>query len=253
MITDIKVNFLIAGAQKSGTTKLDTCFRQHPNICMALKKEVHYFDNYKNFENKYCNYDIYHTNFIGYQDKLIGESTPMYMFCYDAPRRIWEYNPDMKLILILRNPITRAFSHWNMMRLRNLEASPFLHAIALEEDRTRKELPYQSRRFSYISRGWYTEQIRKLLHFFPKKQIHYIKSDDLRVYPQKTLDSAFSFLELNPIKLNYSEEVFSLPYKSLMSLHEFECLREIFYFEIKSIEKLLKWDCSDWLDSKGLE
>jgi hypothetical protein len=70
------------------------------------------------------------------------------MYWYDAPRRIWQYNPDMRIVILLRNPVDRAYSHWNMERERGAEPLEFRQAIATEADRCRAALPAQHRVFS---------------------------------------------------------------------------------------------------------
>ena len=115
--SDRVVNFLICGTQKGGTSALDAYLREHPEICMADKKEVHFFDNKKFFNKNKPDYSKYHSFFNPQSShKLLGETTPIYMYWHDSPRRIWQYSPNMKIIVILRNPIDRAYSHWNMER-----------------------------------------------------------------------------------------------------------------------------------------
>ncbi|MGB7755383.1 MAG: hypothetical protein WBL23_04905, partial [Salinisphaera sp.] len=97
---------------------------------------------------------------------VFGEATPIYMYWHDAPRRMWEYNPNMKLIVVLRNPIDRAFSHWNMEKSRNAESLSFWDAIQNEEPRCKEALPYQHRTYSYVDRGFYLEQLRRLWRYF---------------------------------------------------------------------------------------
>ena len=143
------VDFIVAGAQKGGTTALDFYLRQHPNICMATGKEVHFFDTEKFFQGHKVDYDEYHSRFEpNASHVLVGEATPIYMYWHYAPRRIWEYNSKMKLIILLRNPIERAYSHWNMERSRNWEHLPFWDAIQYESQRCREALPYQHRVYS---------------------------------------------------------------------------------------------------------
>ena len=137
---------------------------------MAKYKEVHYIDRenyllYQKPEYRQC-----HAFFNPNQDhKVVGETTPVYMYWTTVPRRIWEYNPSMKLIIILRNPIERAYSHWNMQRDRGYDTLSFFDAIQSEEKRRQESLPWQNRRFSYLARGLYSEQIRKLRSFFPEE------------------------------------------------------------------------------------
>lgn len=245
-----KINFIICGTQKGGSSALDAYLREHPAICMADQKEVHYFDNDEHFMSDTPDYSIYHSSFIPTDEHLLlGESTPIYMYWYDSPRRIWQYNPDIKLIAILRNPIDRAYSHWNMERDRCAEKLSFLEAIRSEPTRCRTALPYQHRIYSYIDRGYYLEQLRRLWTFFPKEQLLILKNEDLREKPQETLQYICQFLGIDgsPLLNIKSKEVHSRPYTSQMSNVEKEYLKNIYEHEILSLEKVLGWDCSNWL------
>src|ERR1035437_6839293 len=117
-----KVNFVIGGTQKGGTTALDVFLRQHPEICMAETcKEVHFFDQKKNFAGQ-PDYKHYHAFFRPEPPhQVVGDATPIYMYGEAAPIRIKSYNPKMKWILALRNPVERAFSAWNMETKRQAE------------------------------------------------------------------------------------------------------------------------------------
>src|SRR6266705_6230433 len=101
----MRVDFVIGGTQKGGTSALDSFLRQHPEICMPkTKKELHYFDREQNFEKR-PNYEKYHAQFKpAPRHRMTGEATPIYMYWNAAPHRIWTYNPQMKWILALRNP-----------------------------------------------------------------------------------------------------------------------------------------------------
>jgi len=168
-----KVDFLIVGAQKSGTSALDVYLRDHSEIEMAVKKEVHFFDVEANFKGD-VDYGIYHRNFAQNSAKLRGECTPIYMYWAPSMKRIFEYNPNMKIIAVLRNPIERAFSHWNMQQHRGVEKKDFSIAIRQESVRCRVSLPLQHRELSYTDRGYYSEQIRRIWRFFPKDQTLFI-------------------------------------------------------------------------------
>jgi hypothetical protein len=246
---DKKVNFLICGTQKGGTTALDAYLREHPQICMASKKEVHFFDNESYFRNRKPNYSKYHKFFQpNASQKILGEATPSYMYWYSAPRLIWEYNPNMKFIIILRNPITRAHSHWNMLRDLKLERMSFFDALKNERKRCREKLPLQDLLFSYVDRGFYTEQIRRIWHYFPKSQTLFFKNSDLRSKPQPTIEKICDFLEVERIKNLASIVSHSSPYTTPLGNREKKSLKRIFEFEIKSLEQILNWDCSEWLN-----
>ncbi|MDX8386249.1 MAG: sulfotransferase domain-containing protein [Gallionella sp.] len=245
----MKVNFLICGVQKGGTTALDTYLRAHPEIGMANRKEVHYFDFEKNFPNGKADYSQYHAMFSPQpSNKLIGESTPIYMYWHDAPKRIWQYNPDMKLIAILRNPIDRAYSHWNMEYDRKTDTLPFWEALQSEAQRCREALPYKNRGYSYVVRGFYSEQLRRLWMYFAKEQILVLKNEDLRDQPNETLKKVTGFLGVSSLNNIEYKEVHSRQYSSEMAEREKEYLRSVFEFEIRDLERLLGWDCKSWLE-----
>lgn len=247
-----KVSFLVCGAQKAGTTTLDAYLRQHPGICMANHKELHYFDSDNFFLYQHPNYRLYHDFFEPKTDQQIwGETTPIYMYWYSSPRRIWQYNPEMKLIIILRNPIQRAYSQWNMQQLRGYETLPFLEAIEIEETRRRESLPYQNRRFSYLDRGYYLEQINRIRNYFPADQILLLRSEMLKKEPNHVLDQITSFLGIHPYENFNKLELHSRKYSLPMDQKTHKILLDIYRYQIKEIEKLTGWDCSDWLVHKA--
>jgi hypothetical protein len=245
---DRMVNFLICGTQKGGTSALDAYLREHPEICMAEQKEVHFFDNEDYFRCKKPAYDRYHSAFNPKAShKLIGEATPIYMYWYSAPLRIWSYNPSMKFIILLRNPINRAYSHWTMERARNTDCVSFFDAIQSEQKRCREKLPYQHRVYSYIDRGFYLEQLRRLWFFFPKNQVLIIKSAYLKYQPNEALHDICDFLKVSHFSKVESKEIHMNTYISKISINEKAYLQSVFRHEIHGIEQVLGWDCSDWL------
>jgi hypothetical protein len=242
------VNFVICGTQKGGTTALDTYLREHLEVCMADHKEVHFFDHEEHFANGNPDYSKYHTFFSPKKaHKVLGEATPIYMYWGDSPKRIFEYNREMKIILILRNPIERAFSHWNMERSRNADKLSFKDALNTESERCREALPYQHRVFSYIDRGHYLEQLQIIREYFPKDQILVLKNEDLKQSPNETLNQVADFLEITQFKYIEAKDVHSRPYVSHMSQEERAFLKSIFDPEIRELEAELQWDCSEWL------
>jgi hypothetical protein len=243
------VDFIICGTQKGGTTALDEYLREHPEVCMADQKEVHYFDSEEYFGNGVPDYSEYHAFFSPTRThKVLGEATPIYMYWKKVPKRIFEYNRDMKIILILRNPIDRAYSHWNMERSRNADNLPFRSAIDAESERCREAFPEQHRVYSYIDRGHYLDQLRRIWKYFPKESVLILKNDDLKRDPNGTLNHVPVFLGITKFKDIENKNVHSLPYKCDMSNEEREVLKAIFEPEIKELQEVLQWDCSDWLN-----
>ena len=128
-----KVDFLICGAQKCGTTALDFYLRQHPLLCFPSKKELHYFDDDAAFAGGSPDYAAYHAWFAPEaRHRLLGETTPIYLYKPEVMPRICAYNPDMKLIAVLRHPVDRAYSHWNMFRARGESKVSFREALEHE-------------------------------------------------------------------------------------------------------------------------
>ncbi len=134
-------DFVIIGAQKSGTTSLYDFVIRHPEIAPALKKEMHYFSiNYKFGEQWYrSNFPTnlsrrYFTKKTG-QKLLSGEASPSYLFYPTVPSRMKKVLPDVKLIVILRNPVDRAYSQYHHSRRKGRETLSFEKAIELEEER----------------------------------------------------------------------------------------------------------------------
>lgn len=247
-----KVDFLICGAQKAGTSALASYFSEHPHVCMADAKELHFFDNEEVFGKGTPNYALYHCAFnLKPSHKLLGEATPIYMYWYSAPRRMWEYNPDLKLIVILRNPITRAYSHWNMQRSRGIERLSFWEAIQKEKERRREALPYQHRLYSYVDRGFYSEQLRRLWTYFPQEQVLVLRTEDLRNEPLDLLRNVWDFLGLSPYDKIVPRQVHSRSYVSPMGQREKDYLVNLYEYEIRNLERLLGWDCSEWLTPQG--
>lgn len=274
---NIRVDFLIVGAQKSGTTALWAYLRLHPEICMAGRKEVHFFDNERIFNDEPAGhdslkklfqklrrgcigsassvpddlsgdkYDLYHASFLPQPpQRLCGEASPTYMYWYDAPGRIWKYNPAMKLIIILRNPIDRAYSHWNMRRVNRGERRSFRAALEYEVNTPRRKLPFQNK--GLIDRGFYTEQIRRIWHYFHEEQTLILRFEELRNEPQATIDKVCDFLGVTRIEAVLAKELRSNPYPSPLSKEDRDFLKNMYKFEIKKLERLLGWDCREWLN-----
>ena len=221
---------------------------------MHAQKELHFFDRDKFFKRETPNYAAYRALLNPMQAQtLLGDGTPSYMYWEPAAERIWRYNPAMKFIIVLRNPVTRAFSHWNMFRDQGSEALPFYDALLAEPERRRRVAPKQLKAESYVDRGFYTEQLRRIDHFFPPEQVLVLKTEELRNEPQRALGRITDFLEIDRIRNVRSREVYAIAYEEAMSVEARDFLFRTFEFEVKQLERMLGWDCSDWLDPARIE
>jgi hypothetical protein len=245
-----KVAFVIAGTQKGGTTALASYLYEHPEIGMPTVKEVHFFDTHEHFASAEVDYAKYHAYFNrALRKRLLGDATPIYMYWDAAPPRIWQYNPAMKLILLLRNPITRAYSQWNMERERGSDPLPFEQAIRTEVERSRDALPLQHRLYSYVDRGFYSDQLRRIWRYFPVEQTLVLKSEELQHEPEAALARIADFLGIARFAAAAPRNVHARPYQGPMSVEARRYLGDVFEFEIRSLERTFGWNCSKWLEA----
>jgi hypothetical protein len=241
-----KLHFLVAGAQKSGTTALNYYLKRHPRIALPIKKELHFFDNDELFGGGNVSYQSLHEMFRPARAGTIaGENTPVYLYWRSALPRIRDYNPEMKFIVILRNPIDRAFSQWNMQRARGIEPFDFLDAIEAEPRRIAESAPAQLRKLSYVDRGRYAEQLERAFRLFPREQFLIIKYEQFRRRQREVVEDVFRFLNLPPVRFR-AVEAHDIPYRRKIREEERIAVWKILQSDIAQLEMLLGWDCSDW-------
>lgn len=221
------VSFLVVGSQKAGTTTLHAQLSKHPGLFLPAGKELHFFDR-DDLDWSKPAYNGYHSAFSDAgPSQICGEVTPVYMFQRRFLERIHAYSPAMKLVAILRDPVQRAYSNWRMEMSRNTETMSFSSAI--REGRSR--VSNQWRRFSYVERGLYSEQIRNMLELFGKDQCHFLLSEDLSTNLNQVMTNLSAFLGCSCPVLPFSPQ-HSHPFE----MRDFEpiseadacCLRDIY-------------------------
>lgn len=243
----LPVDFLICGTQKGGTSALDALCRHHPELQMATDKELHFFDNDALFADGIPSPGDYERYFPpGESGKLRGESTPVYMYWPAVPARIHQYNPAMKLIVLLRNPITRAYSHWQMEFRRGHETLPFTEAIRREAERLAAASPDERRVYSYLDRGRYTAQLETLWSLFGKAQVLVLPSESLKSDQAGVLAQVSRFLGVAMFPPLADAAVNTQHYGAPMAEADRQFLREAFREEIAGLESALDWDLSGW-------
>lgn len=246
-----RVDFLICGAQKAGTSALDKYMRGHPGIQMPISKEIHYFDRESiNWgEEIQTGYKLYHQSFNWTEKKIRGEATPVYMYWGKSWARISEYSREIKIILLLRNPITRAYSHWNMEKERGRENLEFMQAISCEENRlgTEEEQTIKHRIWSYVERGFYSKQIQYIYEYVNKENVLILKQEELLKDRSNALGKIYQHLAVEEIAHNQEITEHQSTYRKPMSKEAKIWLINRYSDEIKELERLLKWDCSSWL------
>jgi len=192
------VNFLVVGVQKAGTTALYDYLSEEPGVSLSREKETHFFDD-ESLDWSRPDYARYHRGFEAGAPRLRGEATPIYSYWPNSLERIRAYNPAMRLILLLRDPVARAWSHWRMEFARGVERAPFGWCIREGRQRLFEAEPWgHHREFSYVERGFYGEQAERLYGLFSVKQVLILRSEDLRADPAAALARIRRFLDLPP-------------------------------------------------------
>lgn len=207
---------MIIGAMKCGTTSLFRYLEGHPDFLGPKMKEIHYFDF------KYDKgIEWYRRQFptklkkmkcgLKGQRIITGEASPYYMFHPHACKRIASVLPNVKLIALLRNPVDRAYSHYQNEIRHEREHLKFEEAIDAEPNRLAGEIEkmlddefyfsFHHGHHSYLARGIYVEQIKVWHTLFPKKQLLILDSETFFENPLRGFDRVCSFLELSPFRI----------------------------------------------------
>lgn len=194
------LDFAIVGAQKCGTTALRHFLGAHPDIAMC-RAEVHLFDA-PDYSPAWTVRQIdhrYRQELADTRGGVRGECTPMYLFLPEVPAQLKRYNPRLKLIVLLRDPVQRAISAYYMEKGRGAEDKPLWLALLLEPVRCRLERDPRAwtsahRRHAYRRRGLYSKQLRNLYRHFDARQVLIVRNADLRRNHHAVLRRVFGFL-----------------------------------------------------------
>jgi hypothetical protein len=239
-------DFLIVGAMKSGTTTLFHYLTQHPGIAAPTVKEVHFFDvprNFKRGENWYRAHfpSLQHlqqtSQKIGYPAQT-GEATPA-MFINSYAANVTSVIPQARIIMILRDPVERAYSHYQHQKRKiPRENLSFLEALQMEQERIGRDLELSISepakvspalwRYSYAERGKYFEQIENWLTYFPESQIEIVNFNELKARPDMLCNRLCTFLGLPEYDFSTTEHLNSGGYGTDMDDDSREYLTEFF-------------------------
>jgi hypothetical protein len=205
-------DFLVIGAQRSGTSSMYKYLEHHPCVLSSLRKETEYFSARLDLGE-----DWYRAHFPSRARRsweqrrrglpvLTFEASPNYLFHPLAPARAATMVPDAKLVVLLRNPVERAFSHHQHEVRAGRETEPFERAVALEaarlageEERMVSQPGYRSlawERYSYQARGHYAGQLERWLGAYGEDRLLVVRSEDLYQDPARTFGEVQAFLGL---------------------------------------------------------
>ena len=244
-------NFIIIGTVRSGSTSLYYNICEHPSVLTAAYDEIGYFDSnfhlgtnwYRSMFPKKSSVDEI-KNETGFG--ITGEDTPFYFWKEEVPKRIHELIPNCKLLTILRNPIDRAYSNYNLGIRLGTEKSSFEDSIDNEMKCLGKNTFREciDQRQSYLSKGMYEKQVKNWLEIFPREQIHFLSTEEMERNPVKTLQKIFNFLEISDYKIQNPQKQKSADYKK-MDFKTRELLSEYYRPYNKKFFGLIKQEF-DW-------
>lgn len=210
-------HFIIAGAQRSGTTWLYRRMESHPQICMAqpLRPEPKFFLREDAVTLGYSEYRERHFSHWRGQP-VLGEKSTSYIERTDSIARIRAILPDARLIFVLRDPVKRAYSNWRFSREQGMETLSFEEALAAESARVKA---WDSSHtsvcpFAYAARGHYSRYLSVWAHHFPRDRMIVTTSELLfrggramsDVFEQLGLDGKAAGGETRPVNASEEEE-----------------------------------------------
>ena len=234
----MKVDFFIVGAPKAGTTSLYHYLNEHPQVEMSSQKEPDYFSDAAIQEqgmyygkNRIDTEEKYNTLFnTQKKDVIFGEGSVSYLFYPNVAQDIKAYNPIAKIIIMLRNPIDRAFSHYLMDYRLGLVSDSFEDIINKKSKHKNAHLFYQQ----YIKVGEYAVQLKRYFDIFDKENILLIDYEDFKSDVTGTVNSVYSFLNVSAefsADVNKKHNTFTMPKNKLIRfMYSFVVIRNILSF-----------------------
>ncbi len=242
MAADPLVDFIVAGVQKGGTTALFDYLSEHPGVALSREKELHFFDDEARDWAR-PDYGAYHAAFPPPDGRPRGEATPIYVYWPRSLERIAAYNPAMKLIVMLREPVERAWSHWRMEYARGAETRPFAWCVREGRRRLFDAVPWgHHREFSYVERGFYGDQLERLFRLFPRDQALILQAEELRRDPGPALAAVQGFLGIANRPAPPSRETHvgvAMDYGSVLTDEDRDYLRDVYAADQARLAALL--------------
>lgn len=204
-------DFVVVGAQKSGTTSFFEYMTSLPEVDAGLRKEAHFFDQLMYHRQPEWNDKLYYRSmFPPFWSGTTGEASPYYMFQPLAAERLAAMVPEAVLVALLRDPVDRAYSHYHHERRESREDLAFEEAVAAEPTRLEGEekrlasdptaASFEFRHHSYLSRGRYARQLSRLFHHFPRRRVIIVDSHRFFDAPRKVLAGVLGAMGVHPAR-----------------------------------------------------
>lgn len=244
------VDFIIMGTQKGGTTALSLNIGKHPDIYIdtnpdPFKSEIHFFDlNWKKGIKWYKNH-------FNYSKKMVGEKTPDLMYLDYTFPLIQSVNPYLKIIIILRDPIERAYSSWKLITKYFNEKRSFENAVNDELNIIKngfdknENITFYTASEHYLRKGLYFKQIKKLLRWFTKDNLLILISENVIKNMDKEYNKVYKFFNIKPYTAKY-ELQFVSDDTSKIDRNLYNKLINFYKSDVKKLEDFLGYKVN-WL------
>jgi len=242
-----RLDFLIIGAEKAGTTALFSYLRSLPDVYIPFNTELNFFDRDHRYGDGTDFSPLHRWFLLAPKGRLLGEATPTYLMNPDCFERIRAYNPWMKVVAILRSPVRRAYSAWNYRRARLRDSRDFMTAVRVEIESGGDLLVARENKYRYVGAGMYAGQIRKAISAFAPENLLLIKYEDFNRAQETTVRQVARFIGSSAaprVPRAHRTNVWS--YKAPLARDEFDALLPYYEADIAAVEALTGWDCSDW-------
>ncbi len=244
--------FLIIGAQKAGTTLLYSYLSQHPDILRPAFKEPHFFDRDENYRKGMVQYfKNFELPFRFHKGSTTFEATVDTMYFPECAERVYRYLPEVKLIAVLRDPVERAFSQWNMGHYQKKPGQALYDPRSFEEaiDKELKGDWDDPDRLGYLNRGRYARQLKRFFRYFDGSRVMILDQGEMKEDLRKTMDELSRFLglpELEMENVDPNEGFYSNKgaYTQSMPASLRERLKELFLPYDEELRQLLGRDLS---------
>jgi hypothetical protein len=242
-----KLDFLIIGAEKAGTTAMYSYLKRVPDLYIPFNKELNFFDR----EHRYgdgTDFSALHRWFIFAPERCkIGEATPTYLMNPHCFERIQSYHPQIKIVALIRNPVRRAYSAWNYRRARLRDSRDFRTAVQVEIESSGDLSVARENKYRYVGAGMYSTQIAKAQEVFPAENLLLLKYEEfVRQQPAWVKRVAKFVGSQADVEVKKFRRSNSWGYKAPLTKEDFDYLLPHYEDDIAEVERLTGWDCSDW-------
>lgn len=190
-------NVFLIGVQKAATTSLYDWIAQHPEVCgpVSMKDTPFFIDDELYQKGLGFLHKVYKRHYNN--EKIIINGCANNIYFEKALARIASLNKSGKIIVVLRNPIERAFSAYQFAKKRNMEKASFCEAIKMEKDRLKDPNLKTIANLTYVDHGFYFKQLTTLLKYFPKENIKVLLYEDIKYKPMSLVKEIYDFISID--------------------------------------------------------